>query len=115
MDYKLILRNITLGEEDKNFLEKNLQKLKKITKNIKGKKIIWIELEKSKHHKKGPFIKAIIDIRLKKKSLRSESVNKNIQLSLKEAFKEVIVELKKYKEKNISKSKRQIRKIKENF
>ena len=110
-------KNLKLSRELKDFVEEKLGSLEKFLKIIydkekyfnsyfgKGKPRLemWFEIGKeSRHHKKGPVFRAEAQIRLPKKSIRTEAVSKNLRQAITEVKDELQRELKQYKEKIIS-------------
>jgi len=87
----------------------------KIGKIEKGKPIIeaWVELEKTTlHHKKGPFFKAECKLKAPGKNVVAEASSEDLRLAIDEVRNELQRELRQYKEKQISKTKRKARIIK---
>lgn len=120
-------KNLKLSQELKDFIEEKLGSLEKFLKIIydkgkyynsyfgKGKPMLemWFEIGKeSLHHKKGPVFRAEAQMKLPKKSIRAEAVSKNLRQAITEVKDELQRELKQYKEKITSLTKRKIRVIK---
>ena len=97
-------------------LEKFFQKSGKENNGFeKGKpsREAWVELERTtRHHYKGKVFRAECQIRLPGKSLRSESVKENIYLAVDEVKDELQREIKHHKQKQSSRHKKTIRKMK---
>ncbi len=68
----------------------------------KGKPSVeaWVELgEESKHHKKGPYFFAELQIRFPKKSLRAKTFSENIFGAINEAKEDLERQILEYKER----------------
>ncbi len=115
MDHKIIWRDFQPSDLDLNYFNKKINKLKEILGAMPGKKDLWFEVSRLARRKKGPFLNIIIDIPLKRKALRSVGIGENFQTALDEAVKEILIELKKYKEKILDLKRRKSRRIKENM
>jgi len=125
---KIIIKatNIELTTDLQTFIEKEINSLKKFSKILysqeycnhffsKGKPIIeaWVEIGKiSFHHQKGPFFWAECQMKFPKKSLRATAQRKNLKLAITEVKDKLQRELKEYKEKLITQTKRRSRSLK---
>lgn len=90
-------------------LEKYIQSFNKEEAVIKGKPLyeVWVEVGRTtRHHKKGDIFRAEVQIRLPGKSLRAESENTDLYQAIDEVRNELKTELKRYKEKQIDRRKR---------
>ena len=60
----------------------------------------WVEIGKTtRHHQKGPFFRAEVQMHLPKHSIRAEAEREDLKTAIVEVKDELQVELKKYKEK----------------
>jgi len=125
---KIIIKttNLKLNKELSQYIEEKLNPLEKFSKILynekyydhffsKGKPRVeaWVEIGKeTKHHKKGPFFWAECQMRFPKRTLRSIAESDNIKQAITEVKDELQRELKQYKEKLISKTKRRARVLK---
>ena len=125
---KIIIKttNLKLNKELSQYIEEKLNPLEKFSKILynekyydhffsKGKPKVeaWVEIGKeTKHHKKGPFFWAECQMRFPKRTLRSIAESDNIKQAITEVKDELQRELKQYKEKLISKTKRRARVLK---
>jgi len=125
---KIIIKttNLKLNKELSQYIEEKLNPLEKFSKILynekyydhffsKGKPRVeaWVEIGKeTKHHKKGPFFWAECQMRFPKRTLRSIAESDNIKQAITEVKDELQRELKQYKEKLISKTKRGARVLK---
>ncbi|MGB9598830.1 MAG: HPF/RaiA family ribosome-associated protein, partial [Minisyncoccales bacterium] len=119
---KIVIKitNIKLTEELRKFIERKINSLEKFSKDLFGKEYFdgffgkgkpkieaWVEIgKKTLHHRKGPFFYAECQMRFPGKSIRSESLKKNLKEAIIEVKEELEREIKEYKEKAISKFKR---------
>ena len=125
---KIVIKttNLKLNKELSQYIEEKLNPLEKFSKILynekyydhffsKGKPRVeaWVEIGKeTKHHKKGPFFWAECQMRFPKRTLRSIAESDNIKQAITEVKDELQRELKQYKEKLISKTKRRARVLK---
>lgn len=124
MNMKIIIltKDIKLTQALKDFIENKINDLEKFLEIFhrkyfneyfgKGKprSEAWVEIGKStKHHRKGPFFRAECQIRLPGKHLRAEAEREDLRLAIIEIKDELQRQLKQYKEKVNSKTKRQLR------
>lgn len=113
--------NITLTDSIRLQIEQKIGELEKFIKvskdrnrEIKAKPAYeaWVEVGKTtRHHKKGDVFRAEVQIHLPGKSLRVESENVDLYQAIDETRDELKAELNKYKEKQITKHKRDTRKL----
>jgi len=73
-----------------------------------------VEIEKeSRHHKKGPFFRAEVNIKLSGRLLRAEAKNDDLMLAIVEVKDEMQQEMKKYKLKAMEVGRKRQRKFKD--
>jgi len=112
---KIIIKttNIKLTASLRRFAEEKINSLEKFFKNFqtgkyfdyffnKGKPRIeaWVEIGRiSLHHRKGPFFRAEVQIRLSGKSIRSVAYSEDLKLAIVEVKNELQRQIKRYKEK----------------
>jgi len=120
-------KNLKLNQALEDYINEKLNPLEKFSKILynekkyynhffgKGKPRVeaWVEIGKTtRHHKKGPFFWAECQMRFPKRTLRSVAESDNIKQAITEVKDELQRELKQYKEKLISKTKRRDRVLK---
>lgn len=119
-------KNIRLSQSLRDFIEEKIRSLEKFSRIFyteqyfnhffsKGKPRIeaWLEIGKeSLHHKKGPIFWAECQMRFPKKSLRSTAWAEDLKLAISEVKDELQRELKQYKERLSSLTKRRARVLK---
>ena len=113
-------KEIKITEKLKEYINSkvdSLEKFIKISENEGGRKtlkeiVIEVEKETGKHHEKGFIFKTKMIIHLPGKTLYSESVSENLNLSILEAKEELQREIKRYKSKKIAVRRRKEREIK---
>ena len=119
-------KNLKLNQALEDYINEKLNSLEKFVKVLynekyydhffsKGKPRVeaWVEIGKiTLHHKKGPFFWAECQMRFPKRTLRSVAESDNIKQAITEVKDELQRELKQYKEKLISKTKRGARVLK---
>ena len=125
---KIVIKttNLKLNKELSQYIEEKLNSLEKFSKILynekyynhffgKGKPRVeaWVEIGKeTRHHKKGSVFWAECQMRFPKRTLRSIAESDNIKQAITEVKDELQRELKQYKEKLISKTKRGARVLK---
>ncbi len=110
MNIHIKTTGFTLTPAIENYLAKRLKNIKKLLGYTKGKRDVWVELEKiTKHHHKGNFFEASIDIALKKRTIHAEERGEGLYEAIDKMESRIIRELKHYKDKFIAKEKRQAR------
>lgn len=125
---KIIIKtkNIKLNQTIQDFIEEKIGSLEKFSrifqdKNYfdhffgKGKPRVeaWVEIGKeNSHHQKGPIFWAECQMKFPKKSLRSTALAEDLKLAITEVKDELQRELKQYKEKLSSLTKRRARLLK---
>jgi len=116
-------KNLDLNRELKDYIREKIGSLEKFARVFqsenyydsfftKGKPRVevWVEIGKeTQHHRKGPFFHAEAQMRLPGESLRAEAEAENVELAIVEIKDELQRELKKYKEKIGSVTKRRAR------
>lgn len=115
-------KNIKLNSALEDFIESKINDLEKFSKIFQQQKYFneyfgrgkpkaeaWVEIEKSTHHKKGPFFRAECQMRLPGKSLRAVARSADFKMAIVKIKDELQRQLKQYKEKLISKTKRRQR------
>ncbi len=123
---KIIIKtkNIKLNRVILEYIEEKLNSLEKFLKDIYSKEKyfngyfgkgnpraeMWVEIGKENlHHRKGFIFRAEAQMKLPKKSIRVEALSKNLKQAITEVKDELQRELKQYKEKSISLTKRKTR------
>ncbi|MBZ9572227.1 HPF/RaiA family ribosome-associated protein [Patescibacteria group bacterium] len=126
---KIIIKtkNIKLNRALKNYIQEKLNSLEKFAKIFQSKKEYfnhffgkgrprveaWVEIGKETlHHQKGPYFWAECQMRFPNRSLRSTARAKNLKMAITRVKDELQRELKQYKGKIISKSKKKQRVLK---
>ena len=118
--------NLKLDKELSQYIGEKINSLEKFSKILynekyynhffgKGKPRVeaWVEIGKeTRHHKKGSVFWAECQMRFPKRTLRSVAESDNIKQAITEVKDELQRELKQYKEKLISKTKRRARVLK---
>lgn len=115
---KTILKTtkIRVDEALENFIKEKIDDLDRFYENGRLKAVAHLEIEKTtQHHQKGPFFRAECQIRLSKKTVRAEAVDKNLKLAVIEVKNELQRQLKQYKEKFSAKTERGQRALKKEF
>ncbi len=125
MKINIKTKNISLTPAIKVFIEKKIGSVEKFIKilyngnyqtpsgKLKALPEAWVEIGKeTRHHRKGPFFRAECQIRFGGKSVRAEAVSQKLRIAITEVKDELQRELKKQKEKVISKRKRKSRVLK---
>jgi len=128
---KIIIKtkNIKLTLALKDYIEGKLNSLEKFSKIFqekiylnsffgKGKPRVeaWVEVGKeSLHHQKGNIFRAEVQLRFPKKSIRSEAISKDLKTAITETKDELQREIKQYKEKLTSLTKRKARVLKKSL
>jgi len=119
-------KNLKLTPPLQKYIEEKLNELEKFAKIFqteqyfnsffgKGKPKVeaWVEIGKNTlHHKKGPFFWTECQMRFPKRSLRSTAKSNDLKLAITEVKDELQRELKQYKEKITSLTKRRQRALK---
>jgi ribosomal subunit interface protein len=121
-------KNIKLNQSLRSFIREKIDSLEKFSKIFqekyfnnyfkKGKPRVeaWLEIGKSTlHHQKGPFFEAECQMRLPGKSVRSTAKAKDLRLAIVEIKDELQRQLKQYKEKLDSQTKRRQRSLKKDL
>ena len=122
---KIVIKstNIKLSPSLERYIEDKIGELEKFIQ-VAGKKgqsfdkgkppyEAWVEIGRTtQHHRKGRVFRAECQIRLPGRSARAESVRVNIHLAIDEVKDELQRELKKYKDKQSSRTIRVARKMK---
>lgn len=127
---KIVIKttNVKLTNALKEFIEEKINSLEKFSKIFyteeyliknslrskrKPKIEAWVEIGKTTlHHQKGPWFYAECQIHFPKKSLRAVAQRENLKLAITEVRDELQGELKKYKEKLITQTKKGARVLK---
>ena len=129
---KIIIRtkNLKLTSALRQYLKEKINSLDKFAKIFqekekyfngfygKGKPRVeaWVEISKTtQHHQKGPYFRAEIQMRLPRKSLRATAKEKNLKLAIVQIKDELQRQLKQYKNKLESLTKRRQRTLKKEF
>ncbi|MDD4073915.1 MAG: ribosome-associated translation inhibitor RaiA [Candidatus Pacebacteria bacterium] len=101
MEIKIKTTNIEITEYLKKLVNSKAKKIDKLLSDYSGL-ILEVELDKTtKHHQKGDIFRAEMQVQVPKgKLLRSVSKKENFRSSLSEAEKDLIIQIKKYKDKN---------------
>ena len=106
--------NIDLTDAIKNYIDKKIGGLKRFLKSYDPNTIeIYVEVGKpSKHHRSGNIFYAEADIIIAGMHLRSNAKTQDIYASIDEVKAELQREIKKVKEKQITKQRRRARSLK---
>ncbi len=123
MKINLRAKNIKLTDDLRVFVDKKIGSLDKLLESFKGKDPddisthprveARVEIEKTTHHhRKGPFFRAECQLWLQGKDLRAEAKNEDLRQAIVEVKDELQREIKKYKGKMSSKTKRSRRFLK---
>ena len=122
---KIIIRskNIKPSKALDDFIEEKIGSLQKFVSILRkegsiGKPLVetFVEIEKeTKHHQKGPFFRAEVQMRLPGKGIRAEARGLDLNLAIIEAKDELQREIKQYKRKKITLERRGQRSIKKRF
>lgn len=124
---KIVIKttNIKLNRALENFIERKINDLEKFSKIFLPKKYFdgyyrkgkpraeaWVEIGKTTlHHRTGPFFRAECQMRLPGKSLRSEALAKDLRQAIVEVKDELQRQLKQYKNKLITKTRKKQRRL----
>jgi ribosomal subunit interface protein len=110
MNLHLEVKGFDLTQAIENYLNKKLKNIRKFTKRARGKHEIWIELSKTtKHHKKGSYFQAKIDIEMKNRTIHAQERGESIYEAIDKMEADINRELKHYKDKYITKERKQAR------
>ena len=113
---KIVIKttNVKLNKALKDFIEEKINDLEKF---IQARPVeIFVEVGKTtRHHEKGPFLRAECQINVPTKSLRAQALSKDLKLAIIEVKDELQRQLKQYKEKISAKTKRKQREFKKNL
>ena len=118
---KIIIKtkNLELTPSLESFVDEKIGSLKKFIDILKddipekGKTLaeVFVEIGKeSKHHRKGDFFRAELQVRLPGKKIIVEASSDDLYKSIVEAKKELKLEIEQYKLKGIDRGRREIRK-----
>ena len=120
-------KNLELTRPLEDFINEKINSIEKFLESFfkkekyydhffgKGKPRVeaWVEIEKTtRHHKKGPYFRAEVQMYLPKHSIRAEAEREDLKTAIVEVKDELQVELKKYKERARVIAKRKTRSIK---
>lgn len=118
-------KNIKLTEAIEDFINDKIGGLEKFIKSchkddewerIKPSCEFFVEIEKeTRHHKKGPYFRAEVQIHLSGKTLRTEARGEDLKIAIVEIKDEMQQEIKKYKLRKIDLERRGQRSIKKKF
>lgn len=112
--------NIELTQELRDYIEEKISSLEKFAKIFQGKEYydgffrkgkprveVWVEIGRTtKHHQKGDIFRTEVQMHLPGKSIRAEAEREDLKLAITEVKDKLQRELKKYKGKAQSISKR---------
>lgn len=101
MEIKIKTTNVEVTEYLKKLVNSKAKIIEKLLIDYPGL-ILEVELERTtKHHQKGDIFRSEMQIQVPKgKLLRAVSKKENFRLSLSEAQKDLIIQIKKYKDKS---------------
>lgn len=107
--------NLELRSEMKSFVEEKVGSLAKFISHPDGGIQSWVELEMSKHPKKGNVFRAEIQIAVPhvKEMVRTESSSSDLRTAIDDARDLMKLELQKNKDRKISLSRQGARAVKE--
>jgi ribosomal subunit interface protein len=112
MKFSLKTTNLELTSDISDHLEKTINSLDKFINNVDSVVQAWVEIGRiSQHHRSGKIYRAEVQIHLLGKSVRSEAVAKTIFQAINEVRDELQRELKQYKRKKNSRTRKRISKI----
>jgi ribosomal subunit interface protein len=116
MEIKIKATNTELTDYLKKLVDQKIKKIGKFLSDYPDL-IIEVELEKEgKHHQKGEIFRAEAQIKLPgKNTLRAVSNKENFRLALTEVKESLLIQIKKYKEKNSIEKRKKSPAIKEDF
>ncbi len=120
---KIIIKtkNIELDETLEDFINDKIGSLSKFIKILQEEKIekgkplgqFFIEVEKeTRHHKKGPYFRAEVQVYLPGRTLRVEAKGEDLKMAIIEIKDEMQQEIKKYKLRKSDLERRGARSIK---
>lgn len=102
--------NLELTSQVRDYLQQRLEDIDKFLANVGGTQEAEIELAKTTdHHQQGRIYKAEIMISLKGELLRAESKKENIYQAIDDVKDDITREIKKYKEKKSTQSRKKAR------
>lgn len=102
MKYQLYAKNLELTEILKKYLENKLAKLEKfLAKAIK----LEVELSRDSRHQTGPVFRAEFNLSIPKKLIRVVANDFNINFAIDKAVDQLVRQVEKIKDKNISRRK----------
>lgn len=101
MNVQIHSRNCELKEEEKDYIQKKLQNLEKVHGNIIGVKV---DIAKDTHHRTGDIFAMKVHVSVPKQLLMAEEVGSTLQQAVDLIENELSRQLKKHKEKFISKN-----------
>ena len=105
MHINISCKNITLDNPLGVFIE---QKIGGLARYFKDDKVqAHVEIGKpSKHHRKGPVFYAEVNLKFGSKVLRGEATHEDLRTAITEAKDELQIQIKKLKEKNTQRRRR---------
>lgn len=102
--------NLELTPQIREYLQQRLEDIDKFLANVGGTQQAEIELAKTtEHHQRGRIYKAEIMISLKGETIRAESKKENIHQAIDDVKDDITREIRKYKEKRSTQSRKKAR------
>lgn len=99
MKFPLKSTNFILTPSIKEFVSKRIEKLESLIGKMGATLSGWIEIGRvTRHHKKGDVYKAEAEVRLGKRSIRAEAIDKTVYGAVTKMKEKAEREIGKYKE-----------------
>lgn len=109
MEIKIKATNLELTEYLRKLVDQKIKKIGKLLSEYPDL-IVEVELDKiTKHHSKGDIFRAEVQVQVPGgKMLRSESKRENFRLSLTDVREQLMLQIKKYKDKSTIEKRRKL-------
>ena len=102
MKYQLYAKNLEITDVLRKYLDQKLAKLEKVSANIIK---LDVDLSRDSHHHSGPVFRAEFNLSIPKRLIRIVANDFNINFAIDKAVDQLIRQLEKIKDKNITKRK----------
>lgn len=103
-------KNMDLTEAIQNHVESKINELEKLITDPIESVEAWVEVGKStNHHNKGEVFKATVDIKMPGRVVRAEEELEDLYMAVNQVKDELQRELKRHKEKQITKARKSSR------
>ena len=114
MRHNIKMTDFSMTPAIKNYVEKRMAHLNKfVNKGLEELPMCYVEIGKTtNHHKKGELFKAEFTVHIGKKSFRAEAREEDLYAALDKITEEMTEELKSFKDKTVSLTKKGGAKIK---